>query len=297
VIQSLTIRGATGLDGPDGGAIRFSGGTLDVESTTFDTPLAMHEGSAIYQAASAGALTVNRSTVVAGFADSGGAITTNGTATITASSFVANEAQNMGGAIHQVAGTLTVDGDTFEQNAARATFMDRGGAIMTEAGTTLTITRSTFSGNSAAEGNALWSTGTTSIRATTFVDGDVGGDGIIGRPAGTVSIGGSIVAATFGNGIDMCTSPLTSVGYNEIEDATCGPLATGDRVGTPVLDGLADNGGPVRTRLPHGDLLDAIPPGTAGLCDTTTATDARGAAKPSGPACDIGSVERQPTDP
>jgi CSLREA domain-containing protein len=295
VIQSLTIQSSTGFDGPDGGAIRFSGGTLDVESTTFTSSLAMHASGAIHQTATAGMLTVNRSSFVGGFADSAGAITTNASALITASSFTANEVQGSAGAIHQVAGTLTLDGDTFEQNEARAQPTDRGGAIVSEAGTTLTITRSTFSHNSAAQGNALWSMGTTTIRSSTFSDGIDGGAFIIGRPTGTVSIGGSIVGAEAD--LPICSAPLTSLGYNEVQDDSCGLLATGDRIGTPVLDDLADNGGSVLTRLPNGDLLDAIPPATAGLCDTSTPQDQRGAPKPSGTGCDIGAVERQPTDP
>jgi hypothetical protein len=66
-----------------------------------------------------------------------------------------------------------------------------------------------------------------------------------------------------------------------------------------VLGPLADNGGPTRTRLPAaaGPGVDAIPAGTAGLCDGTTATDQRGLPRPVGGSCDVGAVERQAADP
>jgi len=59
------------------------------------------------------------------------------------------------------------------------------------------------------------------------------------------------------------------------------------------VSSLADHGGPTETLLPEvgSPLLDAIPTGTAELCDSTVTEDQRGAARPSGPACDIGSVE------
>ena len=201
------------------------------------------------------------------------------------------------GAIHQLSGSLSLDGDTFDQNDANALFTGRGGAVETEAGTTLTVDRSTFSHNSGAQGSSIWSNGTTTIRSSTFFDGIDGGPFVIGRPAGTVSIGGSIVGEEAAVGV--CSAPLTSIGFNELQDTTCGPLATGDRIGTVALDDFADNGGPTLTRLPHGDVIDAIPSGTPGLCDSSTAsaTDQRGLPRPSGAGCDIGAVERQPGDP
>lgn len=60
----------------------------------------------------------------------------------------------------------------------------------------------------------------------------------------------------------------------------------------------ADHGGETPTALPLAGsaLIDAVPAGTAVLCDGTLPTDQRDAPYPSGAGCDLGSVERQPSD-
>ena len=71
-------------------------------------------------------------------------------------------------------------------------------------------------------------------------------------------------------------------------------MAAGDAVVVdPLLGPVADNGGPTPTNLPEAGspVVDAIPAGTAVLCDGTIATDQRGFARPLGAACDIGAVE------
>ena len=77
--------------------------------------------------------------------------------------------------------------------------------------------------------------------------------------------------------------------------ADCSFAATGDQTATdPMLGSLADNGGQTLTRLPGGasPAIDAIPVGTAGLCDGSQPADQRGVARPTGPACDKGAVEQ-----
>ncbi len=60
----------------------------------------------------------------------------------------------------------------------------------------------------------------------------------------------------------------------------------------PLLDPLADNGGPTQTRQPAGGspAIDAIPNGSVG-CGGAVTTDQRGQARLFGSGCDIGSVE------
>jgi CSLREA domain-containing protein len=109
--------------------------------------------------------------------------------------------------------------------------------------------------------------------------------------AGPMTVAASVVAPTTGR---ACAAAVTSGGFNVATDATCGLGATGDRQTTdPRLGGLTANGGPTPTSLPYGNspLVDAIPVGTAGLCDGTIATDQRGVARPAGSACDVGAVE------
>jgi hypothetical protein len=64
--------------------------------------------------------------------------------------------------------------------------------------------------------------------------------------------------------------------------------------GTAALGPLADNGGPTLTHMPlaGSGAVDAVPVGTAGLCDGTDPVDQRGVARPTGPACDLGAVEQ-----
>jgi hypothetical protein len=143
--------------------------------------------------------------------------------------------------------------------------LNDGGGILLSSGL-LTISRSTVVRNTAATGSALWNGGTTVVAATVLA----------------------------GTGAD-CSGSITSSGYNMSDDASCSLVQPTDHPDTvPVLGPLANNGGPTLTHLPGATspLLDAIPVGTAGLCDATTPTDQRGFPRPTGTACDIGAVER-----
>jgi CSLREA domain-containing protein len=107
-----------------------------------------------------------------------------------------------------------------------------------------------------------------------------------------VRLRGSIVAARFG--APACAGPIASDGSNVVSDTTCGSAAPGDRTGSdPLLLPLGPNGGPTATRQPYASspAVNAIPLGTAGLCDGALATDQRGSIRPVGGACDAGAVE------
>jgi hypothetical protein len=165
-----------------------------------------------------------------------------------------------------------------------------GGGIENE-GASLTITRSTVSGNSAAEGGGISS----------------------GR--GVVTLAASILAGNIGNPADCFVHDsgvtITSNGYNLIGDADGCTFtgATGDQVGSssgsgvidPKLGPLAKNGGKTKTMalLVGSPALDAIPVGTLGadgitpLCPASGTTDQRGNPRPSGTGCDDGAYERQ----
>ena len=65
---------------------------------------------------------------------------------------------------------------------------------------------------------------------------------------------------------------ITSGGWNLASDASCGLTAASDHQSVdPLLGLLGANGGPTLTRLPGvgSPAIDAIPVGTAGLCDGT----------------------------
>ncbi|MEL6894080.1 MAG: choice-of-anchor Q domain-containing protein, partial [Actinomycetota bacterium] len=191
-------------------------------------------------------------------------------------------------------------------------------------GSTITITRSTVSGNIGGDvGGGLRSLGDATIDNSTF-SGNTStawhGGGVFhtdGRlsvtnstfaenvaPDGTAS---GIVVATFGapatatlennvlqgnGGAFACAieggaaATITSLGSNVIGDGSCNPVGT-DLANTDALLGaLADNGGPTLTHLPAVDspAIDVV----GGAC---AATDQRGVVRPQGAACDAGSVE------
>ena len=70
--------------------------------------------------------------------------------------------------------------------------------------------------------------------------------------------------------------------------------ASTDHVAPALLGALAANGGLTQTMLPGAGspAINAIPIGTATLCDGTFKSDQRGVSRPQGSACDIGSVEQ-----
>jgi CSLREA domain-containing protein len=119
---------------------------------------------------------------------------------------------------------------------------------------------------------------------------------------GVFQVAGSIIAGPPGSprcAIVGGEDDVWSGGWNIATDDSCGLDQPGDLESTdPLLGALADHGGSTLTYLISAisDAVDAIPLGTAGLCDGTLAADQRGLARPSGAGCDIGAVERQPGD-
>ncbi|MEJ2085839.1 MAG: choice-of-anchor Q domain-containing protein, partial [Acidobacteriota bacterium] len=193
---------------------------------------------------------------------------------------------------------LTIHNTTFSGNRSN----DAGGGLKLIANATATITDSTFTGN------------------TANFDGDgFEGGGGISTGSGFVTITNSIVAGNFVDGASTATdlenSTYSSLGYNFIGDNTGAaaafpagnPNANDDYVGTgadpldPLLDPLADNGGPTMSHLPD---LAASPVIDTGSC-TGSVADQRGFGDPNTlvrivdapgvPAvddgCDVGAVE------
>ncbi|HEY6562645.1 MAG TPA: choice-of-anchor Q domain-containing protein [Polyangiaceae bacterium] len=103
----------------------------------------------------------------------------------------------------------------------------------------------------------------------------------------------SVVSPRSSQPICSGTDVVSASSYNVFGDTSCGLHGVGDRQSADVLfvAPLADNGGPVPTRLPlpTSVLLDRIP-GSA--CPIRV--DARGLPRPTGAGCDVGAVEAQP---
>lgn len=313
-----------------GGAIRVQSGSVMVSNSTFRDNTATLYGGGIYNNAS---LTLTQVDILsnttqtsnggglyntsAGIADVsqstfgynqvalyGGGIYAQGQLNLSESHVHHNTSDQDGGGIH-TGGILTVTGTTIAYNIVS----DDGGGITNLDGQ-VTLINSTVSHNQGLGNNhntggggfhQYLDVGTphlhlihTTIVSNTAVNN--GGDGL-NISEGLATFTNTVIAY---NGTENCkvggTGSLTSGGYN-LEDAnTCALTATTDITNTnPLLDSLADNGGPTagagqametHALLDGSPALDAIPPAN---CPVNT--DQRGISRPQGGNCDIGAFE------
>ena len=315
---SDSVGGAIAIDGLGG-----EGGLFRVERSTFTNNRTYNSGGAIHvnmYENSSGTQIVDSSfvanAVVGGSRAQGGAIggggTSNGgatgnpTITISGSLFTGNSVRRTVG----VAGNTTEDGS--------------GGALAFPQRARLTITNTTFEGNTAfgssynANGGALYVVNNTDqfiVNGATFANnyaGWVGGalsnSQINGQPGGRVinSLFANNRAGGIANFQQHCSAELDHDGYslqypprltnaNYFNDVTCfagksAPSQTGDpQFRDPHLAPLADNGGATRTMA----LTVASPAFNGG--DPTgqgcPATDQRGVVRPQVGLCDVGAFE------
>jgi hypothetical protein len=230
--------------------------------------------------------------------DSEGAVTNFGTLTLN-HMLVRNNVgtEYSGGILNESA--LTVTNSTFSGNTGSS-----GGAILNFG--QLVVTNSTFSGNAATYGGAIYSNvdvfdppGRIDVTNATFSGNNgTSGGGIYNDANSTLTIKSTLFA---GNNGGNCTlgGPVTSQGYNLSDDSTCtsGFTTTTDKDSVGAgLDprGLQNNGGPIPTiaLLPASAAVDDIP---AARCTDTlgkpVVSDERGIARPQGPGCDVGAFE------
>jgi uncharacterized repeat protein (TIGR01451 family) len=187
------------------------------------------------------------------------------TLVVTNSTFSDNMSSAGGGGIFASSGILTVQNSTFSGNQATASD-SKGGGIQ-NAGATLTLQNSTLSANTAITGGGLYNDGALYYYNTL----------IAGSPSGG----------------DCSTVYAWQIHHNVrnlVQDGSCDAQVSGD----PLLDTLADNGGPTagsgQAILTHA-LLPGSPAIDAGDPTTCLTTDQRGVARPIGAGCDIGAIE------
>ncbi len=166
--------------------------------------------------------------------------------------------------------------------------------------TTLTLTNTTLSANHGPDkcpGATLFKTSdatgvsihahTVTLRHTTIADYRGGAALRVQKLVSTASTVHTRVA-----GLTACDSNPTAAGssYNWFADETCNLDGVENRQEpAPFLLGeLANNGGSVRTRVPHpaSALVNRVP-----IEACSIAADARGVLRPQGSSCDIGAVE------
>ena len=221
-----------------------------------------------------GDLTLENITLKDGLADSGGAIYNGGTLTIRRSTLRDNVATLWGGGLTSAFGFLTVEESSFIGNSALT-----GGAIYSN-DIRASIVNSTFSANRAANygGGIDVQGGNVTIVNSTLYDNGSGG---LNRSSGTLKLRNSIIAGS--SGAD-CQGSLAENSSNYIEDGSCSPaLSSAD--GSIELGELT--GSPAYHPLLDGSV--AIDAGSASHCP---ATDQLGTARPVGEGCDLGAHEK-----
>lgn len=289
------------------------------------------EGGAIEDETRNGPLTVTGSTFTentvggqhgggggSGFG-SGGAIRSIGSLNIVGSTFADNAAggqgsSGFGGAISNFdnVSPLTITGSTFAGNTAGGQGgSGAGGAIdisAVSAGRSASVTNSTLVGNAAGGGGASGSGGaieatdisSLTLASATISENIVGGGGSgagINSATGAISRAAAVTAKTTivsGNtGATNCDAPVASSIYS-LEGPTAGDTSCGFDLPSadPLLEPLADNGGPTETQaLPASSpAVDAVP-----VAKCPTKVDQRGEPRPDNrkSVCDVGAYELQ----
>jgi predicted outer membrane repeat protein len=231
-----------------------------------------------------GTLTVRNSTFSGNVAPTGGAIWNWGDATVINSTFFGNRSME-GGAIH-VYKKIYLSGNTFYANEATS-----GSAVFVNLSSEATIINSTFYNNqrsgSKSKGGAIYSKGTVNLSSSTFSGNGATEGGAIFSDNGNISLKSTIIASNAGGN-------CSGAGFNDSGNNLRWPSNDSSCVGIfgdPKLAALADNGGATQTiALQAGSAAIDV-----GACSDTNGatitTDQRGSTRPQGWTCDIGAVE------
>ena len=302
-VEDSTISGnqVTANGGGGGIDIGSSATGFSFSHTTISGNTAFSGGGGV--AIEAGSGTFSHVTLASNTAPSdGGGMFVAGTPTVTVtdSTFIGNTtAGDGGGAYIGDTANVTFERCTLSGNVSNATVSPGGGGGIFFSNSTLTLTNSTVSGNSAkAHGGGLFSYmpgSSATLTAVTIADNTPDSDGTGGGSGGglyiyngTVTLVGSIVADNTGAECYRSAGSLVSSGYNLSSDASCKLDGPGDLPSTPAgLGPLADNGGPTQTHalLPGSQAIDTS---SIVICPTI---DPRGFPRPVGAECDIGAYE------
>lgn len=230
---------------------------------------------------------------------SGGGLTNESLATVSDSTLSGNWAPD-GGGIFNYAQTLTLRSSTLSDNEAT-----QGGGIYTTNNADAIVSNATLSGNLALNGGGIFNQGDTTLANVTLNNRALltGTAHNLYLFAGVLTLTHTIVnfdVAYGANCIGADTPKKVSGGHNLASDAFCSLAATGDQQGAlvPILLGsLANHGGPTQTHLPRLGSA-ALNTGDNAVCASPPVNnlDQRGVLRPQGAVCDIGAVERQPSD-
>jgi len=230
VVETLTLAGLTVSNGfnsaNDGGALSFTGKTLNISGCQFSNNIAAWSGGALYVSAR---LTVadsvfNNNFSTATGSSGGGAINVRGSINVTSSTFTDNVANGLGGGIYSNSlvdyGDSAITNSTFTGNGA-----DAGGgvAVGTLTGikpSAMRITNSTFRRNTASlinsRGGAIYHfSGTLYVNGSTLSDNENYGLAThIGSGSTTTSITDSTISGNTLGGVETEDSTVTTSTLN-----------------------------------------------------------------------------------
>jgi predicted outer membrane repeat protein len=292
---TVTAGNADGESDCNGGGLLFHtidpDTTLKLENVIFSNNSARCTGGGLY--ARDGYVELDHVTFVNNKATElgyGGGLISHSTMTLNHVIFRNNLAATLGGAIFNE-GNMTISSSTFYINRTRSA--EGGGAgIFNLDGGILTVSNSTFYENSTSGfGGALYNSGTATVSYSTFsYNSAAQGAAGVQNTTGDLMLNNSILADSL-SGPD-CATYLGSFsgGHNLVESSdsfACGlPMLTSD----PNLGPLAHNGGytPTLALLPGSPAIDA---GNDAVCPTH---DQRGIIRPKGSHCDLGAYELVP---
>jgi predicted outer membrane repeat protein len=327
---SLTLTADGGTPVLDGmGAVRLlavgATSTVTIDGLEIRAGLATGLGGAIQNS---GTLTVKHTTFSGNTAGNGGALSNGAGATLTVedTTFSANTTTGVGGGAILTSGATTVTRAALIDNTAPI----NGGAINVQSGATVTVTSSTFAGNtSGGLGGAMSNLGTLTVQATTITDNSASSGGAIATGNANVTFAADIITAqTAGGGCDPANTAVVDGGYNLDVDGTClsptapatgshnGQTAYGTSTYGEVLDAYlddapADNGGSTQTVAlrntpdpattlanPAYGVVPAtfdLPVAVDGVASACAVPDQRGVVPVVGADCDIGAYLLQAT--
>ncbi|MEM8680507.1 MAG: choice-of-anchor Q domain-containing protein, partial [Planctomycetota bacterium] len=282
-------------DGNGGGVHLPFTGAVTVTNSILSGNTANGSGGGI---ANGGTVTMTNSTLSGNGADRhGGGIRNSGMVTITDSGVTGNSAiQGGGGLSNDSAATIT--DTTVAGNSARY-----GGGIHFNGVGLSTMTGSTVSGNSANfNGGGILNSGLTYITASTIVGNSASRGGAVFNRSTALTMTGNIMANSQGVAdLDILNAASSFDGdYNLVGDGSRLSDFTHSIQGDPLLDPLAENGGPTMTHLPaaNSPVIDAGDPAAMAGVGATPEFDQRGIgfSRVVGGRIDLGAVERLRAD-
>jgi predicted outer membrane repeat protein len=274
-ISGVTVKDGANNGGGGGGGVVVQAGSLVLADSTV-TGNSATLGGGIY---ANGPLTVRNCTISGntGF----GAISASDTTSVIDSTI----ADNQGTAIvfaPLVAKTLTIDRSTISGNVATTGI----GGIDLQGGTA-NLSNTTFSGNTGPVGGDLWTDAAgVTLSLVNVTSAGSKAPALLFDHTATVTLRNTLFAGT-GARCSAGSRP-TSQGHNLSSDATCNLTAATDKPGMdPLLGPLAVNGGATRTHA----LLAGSPAINAGDATGLEALDQRGMPRVQFAAVDIGALE------